>query len=263
MNIVLLISILISVFAFYYGDAAADVYRSVSPDGSVIYTNTPFKSNDRVMYKEQKKLTQPETEKSSADKKPVQPSGKKSESTEPKDGVVKDSLKRDAVSTRKTAYTTIVEEKAKKHNVDPKLVKSVIRAESNWNSMAVSPKGAMGLMQLMPQTAHLMGVGNAFDPEENIEGGVKYLRYLLGRFNGNLTLALAAYNAGPKTVERKGGVPGIPETVNYVQKVMGDYTGVAPLAYIPLSSQTRIHKVALEDGTILYTNMMSRRTGSY
>ncbi|KAF0183655.1 MAG: lytic transglycosylase [Nitrospirae bacterium] len=263
MKIVLFISILLSIFAFTAGGASADVYRSVAPDGSVVYTNTPFKNTDRVMYRENKKFIQPEPEKNSADKKPAQPSGKTTESTEPKAATQKDSLKRESVSTRKNAYANIVEEKAKKHDVDPKLVKSVIRAESNWNSSAVSPKGAMGLMQLMPQTAHLMGVGNAFDPEENIEGGVKYLRYLLGRFNGNLTLALAAYNAGPKAVERKGGVPGIPETVNYVQKIMGDYTGVAPLAYIPLSSQTRIHKVALEDGTILYTNLTSRRSGSY
>ncbi len=254
------ISIFISGFAFYAGDASADVYQSVAPDGSVVFTNTPYRKSDRVMYKERKQLLQPAAEKATADKKAEQPMEKLSDDAGKKPDVVKASLKRETVAARTSAYTDIVEEKAKKHNVDPKLVKSVIRAESNWNSRAVSPKGAMGLMQLMPQTAQLMGVGNAFDPEENIEGGVKYLRYLLSRFNGNLTLALAAYNAGPKAVDRKGGVPGIPETVDYVQKVMGDYTGAAPLAYIPLSSVTRIHKVALRDGTILYTNLLSRKS---
>ncbi len=257
------VSIFISGFVFYAGDAAADVYQSVAPDGSIVFTNTPYKKSDRLMYKERKPLLQPAAEKAAADKKAEQSLEKLSDDGDKKSDAVKAPPKRETVAARKSAYTDIVEEKAKKHNVDPKLVKSVIRTESNWNSRAVSPKGAIGLMQLMPQTAQLMGVGNAFDPEENIEGGVKYLRYLLSRFNGNLTLALAAYNAGPKAVDRKGGVPGIPETVDYVQKVMGDYTGAAPLAYIPLSSVTRIHKVALRDGTILYTNLLSRKSGSY
>lgn len=243
------------------GDAGADIYRSTSSDGSVVFTNTPYQKNDRVVVKNQKRP---------AETAPA----KTSKKAAPKTEVVKTALSKPSaqaaqpsqttekpmpVHARKAAYSGLVEEKAKKHNVDPKLVKSVIRAESNWNHRAVSPKGAMGLMQLMPQTANLMGVDNPFDPEQNIEGGVKYLRHLLTRFNGNLTMAIAAYNAGPKTVERKGGVPAIPETVTYVQRVMGDYTGAAPMASLPLStgstSTTRIVKVVMKDGSILYKNM--------
>lgn len=252
----------------FSAEVTADVYQSVSSDGSVVYTNTPFKKSDRMMYKDSKKKPVPvEGKQQPASVQPAtveeKTADKLAEDAGKKNHVVKASLKKETVAARKSAYTDLVEEKAKKHNVDPKLVKSVIRAESNWNSRAVSPKGAMGLMQLMPQTAQLMGVGNAFDPEENIEGGVKYLRYLLGRFNGNLTLALAAYNAGPKAVERKGGVPGIPETVNYVQKVMGDYSGIAPIDFVPLTSQTLIRRVTLKDGSTLYTNISSPKSGSY
>ena len=102
-------------------------------------------------------------------------------------------------------FHRVVEEKAMKHNVDPKLVQAVISAESNWNPNAVSQKGAVGMMQLMPKTARDMGVGNPLNADENIEGGVKYLKYLLSKFRGNLALALAAYNAGPSLVEKVGG----------------------------------------------------------
>lgn len=235
--------------------AEADIYKSIAPDGSVVYTNTPYRKTDRLVIKERRKPVQEAPQVQATSKSEVKASGVKLSHVVPPPG------KPMPVHARKTAYSGIVEEKAKKHNVDPKLVKSVIRAESNWNHRAVSPKGAMGLMQLMPQTANLMGVNNPFDPEQNIEGGVKYLRHLLTRFEGNLTLAIAAYNAGPMRVERKGGVPSIPETVTYVQRVIGDYTGVAPLASLPLmngpKSATRIYKVVLRDGSIAYTNVAS------
>lgn len=236
------------------GDAGAEIYRSFAADGSVVYTNTPYKKNDRLVMKNRSRATTPS---------PVQA---QTQSALKNSSMKAVALKAPAASekplpvhARKAAYSGLVEEKAKKHNVDPKLVKSVIHAESNWNHRAVSPKGAMGLMQLMPQTADLMGVNNPFDPEQNIEGGVKYLRYLLTKFQGNLTMAIAAYNAGPKTVERKGGVPAIPETVTYVQRVIGDYTGVTPMISLPRTkwsgSATNIRKVVTKDGTILYTNM--------
>lgn len=244
--------------ALFWGvsDAGAEIYRSTAKDGSVVYTNTPYKKSDRVVVKRSSRAAASASVKEPS--KPVSKTVSLNSATVKPPAVAEKPL---PVHARKAAYSGIVEEKAKKHNLDPKLVKSVIRAESNWNHRAVSPKGAMGLMQLMPQTANLMGVSNPFDPEQNIEGGIKYLRHLLTRFNGNLTFALAAYNAGPKTVERKGGIPSIPETINYVQRIMGDYTGVMPMVSIPLlngpKSTTRIHKVVLNDGSIVYTNVLS------
>lgn len=112
----------------------------------------------------------------------------------------------------------LVEKSAKAHNVDPLLVQSVIQVESNYNHYAVSPKGAEGLMQLMPGTARMLGVTNSFDPAENIEAGVKYLRYLQNVYRDD-RLALAAYNAGPKAVDRYKGAPPYAETQDYVNQV--------------------------------------------
>src|SRR5437879_5472990 len=109
------------------------------------------------------------------------------------------------------------------YNLDPDLVNSVIRAESGFNVRAVSPKGAQGLMQLMPRTASELGVPNPFDPQANVEGGTKYLRELLERYNFDLVKALAAYNAGPRRVEQFGGVPPYYETRAYVARIVRDF----------------------------------------
>lgn len=114
----------------------------------------------------------------------------------------------------------IVNQVADDYAVDKALVQAVIHAESAFNSRAVSAKGASGLMQLMPETAHRYGVHDIFDPEQNVIGGVRYLRDLLKTFGHNLRLTLAAYNAGENSVLRYGGVPPFPETVNYVNRVM-------------------------------------------
>jgi len=109
------------------------------------------------------------------------------------------------------------------YRLDPDLVTSVIRAESGFNVRAVSPKGAQGLMQLMPQTASQLGVQNAFDPRANVEGGTRYLRELLERYDFDLIKALAAYNAGPQRVEQYGGVPPYYETKAYVARIVRDF----------------------------------------
>jgi len=112
------------------------------------------------------------------------------------------------------------------YGVDPSLVRAVMRHESDFNPLAVSPKGAEGLMQLMPGTAALMGVKNPFDPEQNIAGGVGYLRFCLDRFQHNVPLAVAAYNAGPESVAKCGTIPPFKETRTFVTNVMGSYTGI-------------------------------------
>jgi soluble lytic murein transglycosylase-like protein len=143
------------------------------------------------------------------------------------------------------------------------LIKAVIKTESNGNYRAVSKKGAMGLMQLMPTTANDMSVSNPYNPEQNIEGGTKYLRLLLDKFNGDLTLALAAYNAGPKVVEKYGNVPPYSETKNYVKKVFSLYKGKRRYALgEPVKKQTPVYKVTLEDGTVLFTNSPLLKPGS-
>ena len=117
------------------------------------------------------------------------------------------------------AFGDIIRQNASAYRLEEALVKAVIKAESNYNPNSVSNKGARGLMQLIPETARLMRVSDPFDPAQNIRGGSNYLRLMLDQFNGNLDLALAAYNAGPNAVQRHGGIPPYEETRNYVQRV--------------------------------------------
>jgi len=121
--------------------------------------------------------------------------------------------------TRKS-FEELVEEYARKYEMDPRLVKKLVQVESGFNPQAVSPKGAMGLMQLMPDTCRDLGVENPFDVQENLEGGLRYLKGLMEQFQ-DVRLALAAYNAGPARVREYGGIPPFPETQQFVKKILG------------------------------------------
>jgi soluble lytic murein transglycosylase-like protein len=121
--------------------------------------------------------------------------------------------------SKSEAYDPIIEKYASDYRLDPSLIKSIIAAESAFNPKAVSSKGARGLMQLMPATAERLGVDNSFDPDQNIQGGVKHFRTLMDSFNQDISLSLAAYNAGENRVQRLGRIPQIKETQNYVQTV--------------------------------------------
>ncbi len=134
---------------------------------------------------------------------------------------------RDVPADRAEAYDDLILEHARRNGVRPDLVRAVVQVESGFNPFARSPKGALGLMQLMPATMREFGVRNAFDPSDNVRAGTAYLRQLLDRYNGNEELALAAYNAGPTAVDEHEGVPPYRETQRYVEKV-GDLAGAAP-----------------------------------
>jgi soluble lytic murein transglycosylase len=187
----------------------ADIYKYVDDNGIILFTNVPRNSSYEKVMTE----------------KPSTGAG---------------------VSSR---YSGIISRNSFKYNIAPSLIEAVISVESNWQPTAVSRKGAIGLMQLMPATSRDMGVYDPYDPEDNIEGGTKYLRLLLDRFDEDLELALAAYNAGPQRVERHGGVPPIPETKKYVRRVLSLHDGDYAFRRSPV-----IYKVMNDNGTILYTN---------
>jgi soluble lytic murein transglycosylase-like protein len=138
-------------------------------------------------------------------------------------GASKAKLVSHAAAASDPRLDSIVREAAERNKLDPALVKAVINTESGWNPHAISRKGAVGLMQLIPSTAQRYGVGNSMDPAQNVEGGSRYLRSLLDRYDGDLTKSLAAYNAGERAVDLSNGVPAYAETQKYVQKVTDAY----------------------------------------
>ncbi len=181
-----LFGFLLIIGAHFPAAAQGDIYRHVDEEGVIHLTNIPTNSNIKydLILKEKRVLFK------------VKPS-------------------------EINKYDHLIFRASRKYNVDAALVKAVIKAESNFNHQAVSPKGARGLMQLMPTTATSLQVQNSFHPENNIEGGVRYLRYLLNLFKGNLSLALAAYNAGEGAVVRHHyNIPPYRETQTYVRRVL-------------------------------------------
>jgi soluble lytic murein transglycosylase-like protein len=150
----------------------------------------------------------------------------------------------------------IVREAAERHQVDPALVKAVISTESGWNPQARSRKGAVGLMQLIPETAQRFGVGNPYDPAQNVEAGTTYLKTLLDRYDGDLNKSLAAYNAGEHAVDRSGGVPAFRETRQYVQKVTNAYfqpgSGRSSTPWSP--PKPHVRQATDSSGRVVFTN---------
>ena len=162
---------------------------------------------------------------------------------------------RPALSIDRDGAEKLVREAAERHHMDPALVRAVIETESGWNATAKSRKGALGLMQLIPTTAVRFGVNDAFSPQQNVDAGVRYLKTLLERYNGNLDLALAAYNAGEGAVDRAHGIPAFRETREYVQKVQNAYFRPGSGRMESLWSNPRaIHKNADPSGRIIFTN---------
>ena len=154
------------------------------------------------------------------------------------------------------AVDAAIEEAARRHNLDPNLVRAVIKVESNFNPHAISRKGAMGLMQLMPTTARQLNVTNPFDPQQNVDAGVRHLKKLLQDFGGNVPLSLAAYNAGTGAVQRSAGIPHYRETRNYVNRITTLYNGgnvsLFPALSGPRYSPVRVTRDA--QGALMFSN---------
>jgi hypothetical protein len=189
---------LIFLFIILLGTAShclGDIYKYIDPEGVIHLTNVPTEHNVPyvLVMKEKRVLLQVKEDITSQNKRDI------------------------------SGYNDLIVKTSEKYRVDSALVKAVIKAESNFNHRAVSPVGARGLMQLMPATAATLQVQDSFHPENNIDGGVRYLRYLMNLFNGNLPLVLAAYNSGENTVLRyKKRIPPYQETQTYVRRVL-DY----------------------------------------
>jgi soluble lytic murein transglycosylase-like protein len=184
---------------FLTTSSSAGIYRYVDENGVIHFTNCPRDPKFKLYIRESKEDVGNDNHSSSF-------------------SYIKDS----------NQYDSLISELSKKYQVDFALIKAMIRAESGFNPFAVSRKGAKGLMQLMPETALRMNVSNSFNPRENIEGGVRYFKYLLSLFNDDLRLSLAAYNAGENVVGELRSIPPYRETVDYVKRVLSYYQSYNP-----------------------------------
>jgi len=177
--------------------ARADIYVKEMPDGSLSFSNCPLGKGWTVYMRERNK---PRT---------------------------RSYARGPSRSYQRSEWDSLITDIAINNGVDPVLVRGIIEVESGFEPAALSPKGAMGLMQLMPGTASDLGVDDPWDPVQNIKGGIKYLSWLLKKYNGNLEKALAAYNAGPNAVDSYNGIPPYQETQDYVRTILSRYTGRA------------------------------------
>jgi len=184
---------------FLTTSSSAGIYRYVDEKGVIHFTNCPRDPKFKLYIRESKEDVGDDNHSSSV-------------------SYIKDS----------SQYDSMISELSKRYQVDFALIKAMIRAESGFNPFAVSRKGAKGLMQLMPETASRMNVSNIFNPRENVEGGVRYFKYLLSLFNNDLRLSLAAYNAGENVVAELRSIPPYRETVDYVKKVLSYYQSYRP-----------------------------------
>jgi len=218
------LGISISIMLWIPGQSYAEVYKYVK-NGVVHYTNRQPEGTAYEMH--QDSLTSP----------PVR--SKK--------------VKRTSLS-QKLPYINIIYKVANAYQLSPELIKAIVKVESNYTRRAVSPKGAQGLMQLMPATAKRFGVSDVFDPEENIIGGVKFLRYLFDEFGeNNLELVLAGYNAGEEAVRKYGNkIPPYAETRRYVKKVLGLYL---PFSTYKKTRAGRIYRYVGKNGVVIFTNV--------
>ncbi|HET6420326.1 MAG TPA: transglycosylase SLT domain-containing protein [Geobacteraceae bacterium] len=188
----LVLGLLLAFFSIFdVHKAIADIYKFVDEEGVAHFTDAPTDRRFKIFMKDIKK-----------DKK------------------LRTTFKLAGCGRNPEEFEPIINSLSAEYGVDKSLIKAVIHAESGYNPNAVSPKGASGLMQLMPKTAKDLKVCNTFDPQENIRGGVRYLRFLLDTFRGDVSLALAAYNAGLSKVSKYGGIPPYEETQNYVSRVL-------------------------------------------
>jgi len=178
--------VLAAAITFAPGRVMADIYRYIDQKGVMHFTNVPTSGKYKIYLHEGRRHVSP--------------------------------------TASPAHYDPIIDEAAQRHGLSRALIKAVIKAESNFNPEAVSKKGALGLMQIMPQNLQPLDVSDPFNPRQNIMGGSRYLREMLERFNKNLQLALAAYNAGPGAVEQYRSIPPFPETRDYIHKVMSYYS---------------------------------------
>ena len=237
----------------YAPGASADIFKYVDDCGVIHFSNVPSSYSEKVVKEKGCTPANPRPVKSAKAFKQASSAESKAKSDrivnytpsscEPVGGV---------------PYADIINAKCSKYGVDPSLVKSIIKAESNFNPRAVSNKGARGLMQLMPSTGADMGVRDFYDPEQNIDGGVRYFRFLLDNFSGDVELSVAAYNCGQGRVIRNGNcVPNIAETKNYVKKVMK----ISNNPVTGMSFSRPIYRVELKDGSILFTESPESGSG--
>ncbi len=223
---VVIAAVAVAVFAGAAPASGGETYRLVGPDGTVHFTNAPSDPRYRRMG--------------------VAPTSS---------GTAEGYFRVPQALQAASSLTEIIRAAAERHGVSEQIVSAVIRVESGFNTRAVSRKGARGLMQLMPGTAAILGVRDSFDPMDNIDGGVRHLRGLLDRFGNNLSLALAAYNAGEGAVNTHGGIPPYPETQAYVGRILSLVGGAdAAIGSIPASTYRYVEK----DGATVYTNIPPR-----